>query len=64
MVPDVKTLGQRSKETLARIRKDFQAKHLTLDEALSHAFLAGTEHMAELRRLEQSTQEKVPTKAP
>jgi hypothetical protein len=51
---DIKALAQRSKESLDRIQKEVQAKRMSLDAALGHAFIAGTEHMAELKKIQES----------
>lgn len=58
MNDDIKRLSERGKAALERVQKMVQAKQMSLDAALAHAFIAGTEHMAELRKLEEAEQEK------
>lgn len=51
---DLKQIAERSKKALDRIQEEVKAKRMTLDSALAHAFLAGTEHMSELSKLRQT----------
>ena len=57
MNEDGKRLSERGKAELDRIQRMVQAKQMSLDAALAHAFIAGTEHMAELRKLEEAEAE-------